>query len=207
MHATTILKSFNDTKYNLCKDDSKYYKHTKLNVLSKKLEMAMANEEDANEVAQVSNEVVANEVVAPKKQYGVISIVLDGVIIGELNVSEADKVSEANVSEADQVSEEESSEVHFSRNEIKIMKIFYELYKDIIEQADETTQMIYEYISKKYYDNEYKMNCLCEIGECCSKCCLHQGNVCVWNSRKYIANDEDDTLMNWTFGSGNWGRS
>ena len=191
MHATTILKSFKDTKYNLCKDDSKYYKHTKLNVLSKKLEMVMANE-------VVANEVVANEVVvAPKKQYGVISIVPDGVIIGELNVSEADQVSEA------------VSEVHFSRNEIKIMKIFYELYKDTIEQADETTQIIYEYISKKYYNNENKMNCLCETGECCSKCCSHSGNVCAWNSRKYIATDDDttDTLMNWTFGVGNWGRS
>ena len=107
----------------------------------------------------------------------------------------------------------QESNIHFSKNEMKIMDIFYNVYIDATtySAADKMTQDLYNYIHERFYQvdsDEYdeQLACLCETGECCRKCCNHPGEVCVWNSRRCIE-DDDNSMMNWTFGAGNWGRS
>lgn len=103
----------------------------------------------------------------------------------------------------------QESNTHFSKNEMKIMDIFYNVYTDATtySAADKMTQDLYNYIHERFYqvDDGEQLTCLCETGECCRKCCKHPGEVCFWNSRRYINNDDDDvSLMNWTFGIGSW---
>ena len=101
--------------------------------------------------------------------------------------------------------------IHFSKNEMKIMDIFHNVYKDNerFTTADKMTQNIYNYIDERFYQN-YEVEaeaenfvCLCETGECCRKCCKHPGEVCVWNSRCCVE-DDDTSMMNWNFGIGQW---
>jgi hypothetical protein len=98
---------------------------------------------------------------------------------------------------------------HFSKNEMKIMDIFYNVYKDndTFTTADKMTQNIYKYIYERFYQNDEaeaaNFMCLCEKGECCRKCCKHPGEVCVWNSRCCVE-DNDNSMMNWNFGIGKW---
>lgn len=102
---------------------------------------------------------------------------------------------------------------HFSKNEMKIIDIFHNVYKDNerFTTADKMTQNIYNYIDVRFYQ-KYEAEaeaeaenfvCLCETCECCRKCCKHPGEVCVWNSRCCVE-DDDNSMMNWNFGIGQW---
>jgi hypothetical protein len=60
------------------------------------------------------------------------------------------------------------------------------------------TQTIYDYIVENM--NNYKKNiCLCEVDECCYKCCAHTVTTCVW--KNYVESNEWNDPDNVWFGS------
>ena len=84
---------------------------------------------------------------------------------------------------------------HFSKNELKIMGVYIFIHDETINGM---TQSIYDYIFENI-DNNKKNRCLCEVGECCRKCCIHEGTTCAW--KKYVEADEWNDPDNVWFGS------
>ena len=91
-------------------------------------------------------------------------------------------------------------EEHFSKNELRIMKVY------IFIQEESMNGTIYDYIAEyiadyiaENIDNNKKNKCLCETGECCRKCCVHEGTTCAW--KNYVEADEWNDPDNVWFGS------
>jgi hypothetical protein len=87
---------------------------------------------------------------------------------------------------------------YFSKNELKIMNIYRDINDESINGLDGTTQAIYDYIVE-YMENNKKNVCLCELNECCRKCCVHPETTCIW--KNYVEADEWNDPDNVWFGS------
>jgi len=82
--------------------------------------------------------------------------------------------------------------VYFSKNEIKIMEVYYHIYQNVINTVtDKMTQIVYDYIVEYLDKQKNQVLCLCETEECCRKCCVHPETTCVW--KNYVeANEWND---------------
>ena len=83
---------------------------------------------------------------------------------------------------------------HFSKNELRIMETYIDTHDELKNGLD---CAIYDYIVEIIDKN--KNICLCEIGECCRKCCIHPGTTCIW--KNYVEADEWNDPDSVWFGS------